>query len=477
MKHPIATRMRRPLALAMFVALAAPGMALAATAKEKALEARVAELERQVQMLVSSQQQQQSQLSQTQTQVEQAQVQVADTRTELDKVRTTAVEAAAKPAAFTTAPGISVAFHGFVNATAFSQSRPFNFGNGQNAEWPTPGGDGRLSGVDIRNTRFWFDISGAKMGNNWTGGGRLEFDLFGGNNGTGAYAGQQPIPRLRQAYMDLDNAATGTKIRIGQQFDLLFPLDSVTDSVAHVAFPLGFGTGMIGWRYPGIVVMQDLNHGTTGAKWRLDVGAFSGNWTGPGSTTNFLTGGNAGFRPQVEARLNVAGSNWLAYLVGHYSEIDLSGVGGTTSTAAMPKSEIKSSAVALGGTFKPGPWNLKGFVYTGKGLGQNFGALSQFGDISETGGYAQVGYSFTKNWSVNAIYSMDKPDKDDVIAWMGFGSSGLLRNRQAALNLIYANGPYKFGVEAMHDKLDTTDGTATTTTSGNQVSVSAQYTF
>ena len=468
------TTLRKPLATAMLLALLAPGMAFAETAKEKALESRVAELERQVQLLLSTQQQQQSQISQAQTQVEQTRTQVADTKTQLDEVKTTAAAAAAKPAAFTTAPGVSVAFHGFVNATAFSQSRPFNFGNGQNAEWPTPGSRGSLSGVDIRNTRFWFDMTGAKMGENWTGGGHLEFDFFGGNNGTGAYSGQQPIPRLRSAYLDLANANSGTKVRIGQQFNLLFPIDSVTDSVAHVAFPLGYGTGMIGWRYPGVVVMQDLNKGSTGNKWRLDVGAFSGNWSGPGSTTNYMTGGNAGFRPQLEARLNVTGSNWVAYAVGHYSEIDLSGVDGATPTPI--EKTIKSNAFALGGTFKPGPWNLKGFVFTGKGLGQNFGALSQFGDISETGGYAQLGYSFTKNWSVNAIYATDRPDRDDVLRWRGT-AVGLLRNDQTALNLIYANGPYKFGLEAMHDKLDTSNGVATTTTSANQVSVSAQYTF
>ncbi len=467
------TTLRKPLATAMLLALLAPGMAFAETAKEKALESRVAELERQVQLLLSTQQQQQSQISQAQTQVEQTRTQVADTKTQLDEVKTTAAVAAAKPAAFTTAPGVSVAFHGFVNATAFSQSRPFNFGNGQNAEWPTPGSRGSLSGVDIRNTRFWFDMTGAKMGENWTGGGHLEFDFFGGNNGTGAYSGQQPIPRLRSAYLDLANANSGTKVRIGQQFNLLFPIDSVTDSVAHVAFPLGYGTGMIGWRYPGVVVMQDLNKGSTGNKWRLDVGAFSGNWSGPGSTTNYMTGGNADFRPQLEARLNLTGKNWVAYAVAHYASIDLSGVEGTTATPI--KSSLQSNAFALGGTYKPGPWTLKGFAYTGKALGQNFGALSQFGDISETGGYAQVGYSFTKNWSLNAIYAMDKPDKEDVLAWGGT----LLRNRQTALNLIYANGPYKFGLEAMHDSLDRTadKGATTDTISGNQVSVSAQYTF
>ena len=159
-----------------------------------------------------------------------------------------------------------MALHGFINVTAFSQSRPFSFGNGQNAEWPLPGSDGSLSGVDLRNTRFWLDVTGGKLSQKWTGGGHLEFDLFGGNNGTGLLSGQQPLPRLRAAYIDLDNADSGTKVRIGQQFDLLVRLDNAPDSVAHVAFPLAFGTGIIGWRYPGVVVMQDLNKGSAGAK-------------------------------------------------------------------------------------------------------------------------------------------------------------------------------------------------------------------
>lgn len=473
----IASRARQPLAAALLFALVAPGAAFAETAKEKALEARVAELERQVQLLLSAQQQTQTQVSQTQSQVVQAQSAVADTQAQLDQVKVTAAKAATP--AFTTAPGMSVAFHGFINATAFDQSRPFNFGNGQNAEWPTPGSKGSLSGVDIRNTRFWLDITGARMGNNWTGGGRLEFDFFGGNNGTGAYAGQQPVPRVRQAYLDLDNAGSGTKVRVGQQWTLMFPLDNVPDSLSHVAFPLGFGTGIVGWRYPGVVVMQDLNRGATeSAKWRLDMAAFSGNWasrSSTDSTTNYLTGGNAGFRPQLEARLRVAGSNWIAYATGHYSEIDLGSVDGNGSTAI--KSKIKSTAFAVGGIVKPGPWNLKAYVFTGNGMGQNFGALSQFGDIFEIGGFAQVGYSFNKNWTLSAFYGTDRPDEDDVRAWRGT-AVGLLRNEQFALDLIYANGPYKFGIEAMHDKLDTTsDGVTTKTISGNQVSVSAQYSF
>ena len=62
-------RLHRPLALAVAVALLAPGEALAETAKERELEARVAQLEKMVEQLVSQQQQTQTQVADTQAQV------------------------------------------------------------------------------------------------------------------------------------------------------------------------------------------------------------------------------------------------------------------------------------------------------------------------------------------------------------------------------------------------------------------------
>ena len=56
-----ASMMRKPLVVAMLVALLAPGTAVAATAKEKELEARVAQLEAQVQALLATQQAQPAQ--------------------------------------------------------------------------------------------------------------------------------------------------------------------------------------------------------------------------------------------------------------------------------------------------------------------------------------------------------------------------------------------------------------------------------
>ncbi|MCP4515725.1 MAG: hypothetical protein GY824_10920, partial [Delftia sp.] len=256
---------------------------------------------------------------------------------------------------------------------------------------------------------------------------------------------------------------------------LMFPLNSPT-SLAHIAFPLGFASGYGGWRFPGIVWMQDLNHGSSGPAWRLDLGAFDGSWSGPGNNVNYLSAGNAGFRPQVEARLSVKDKNWLVYGAGHYSRIDLRGVGGDAPTPI--KSDLKSTGYEIGGSWKPGPWDLKGVAYTGRALGEIFGAMSQFGDIQESGGFVQGGYHFTPNWSLYAFYAYASPDNNDVIRWLGHGSTGLLKNRQAALSLQYAAGAYELGVELLHDKLDSTsNGIDRKTTTGNQVSLNALYHF
>ena len=70
---------RKRLALAMTLALLAPGLAFAQTAKghadkERELEARIAQLEAQVQALIGAQQQQQASLVDTKAQLDQVKV-------------------------------------------------------------------------------------------------------------------------------------------------------------------------------------------------------------------------------------------------------------------------------------------------------------------------------------------------------------------------------------------------------------------
>jgi hypothetical protein len=76
------------------------------------------------------------------------------------------------------------------------------------------------------------------------------------------------------------------------------------------------------------------------------------------------------------------------------------------------------------------------------------------------------------------FYGISKPNANDVVRWLGDGSTGLLKSRQSAVNVEYAVGAYELGLEWMHGLLDsTTNGINRKTTDGNQVSVSALYHF
>ncbi|GLQ93712.1 hypothetical protein [Dyella acidisoli] len=470
----------------LFLALMALGLTAtmpvfaAQDSREKEIKALKALVEKQQQQLNQQQQdlqQMHEALTQLQNQQTQQQTQIQQTQQAQAQVQTTVAAVQKQAPTFSSAPGVSVALHGFIDATAFSQSKSFTFGNGQNAEYPIPGSTGRLSGVDVRNTRFWFDLTGAKVAGDWTGGAHLEMDFFGGNNGTGPYSQEQPLPRLRQAYMVLENPVTGSSFKIGQMWDLMFPLDDLPNSLSHIAFPLGYGAGIIGWRFPGIVFSQDLNHGSTGPQWRLDVGAFEGTWNGPGNEVNYISAGNAGFRPQIEAKLHVEQpKEWMLFAAAHWSQINLAGVGNTEPTPI--KRQFSSEAFELGGQWTPGQWVLRSVGYTGRGIGQIFGDLSQFGDIKDTGAYVMGGYKFTSNWSANVFYAFSKPNTSDVVRWFNHGSTGLLKNRQVAANLQYTVGDYAFAVEWIHAILNSTsNGVNRVSTSGNQVNVSAYYKF
>ena len=74
MHTPTTTGRRAPLAIALFVALLAPGLAFAQSAKEQELEARIAQLEAQVQALIGAQQQQQATIVDTRAQLDQVKV-------------------------------------------------------------------------------------------------------------------------------------------------------------------------------------------------------------------------------------------------------------------------------------------------------------------------------------------------------------------------------------------------------------------
>jgi len=428
---------RTAIAMAVATALALPGAAMAQTAKELELEARIAELEKLVREM----------------QAEEATAQVV-------------VEKEAPPApTVQTANKGSLTIKGFVAATLFTQDADFAFGNGQNAQFPTTEyeKDEYTWGGDVRNTRLTLDWKGPAVGNmNFAG--MLEADFFAGFAG-GSFGDEQPIPRLRLAYADM-NFGKST-VRIGQFWSPMF--GNVPASPTHVAFPLGYGSaGTVGWRFPGIAYYHTF--GGDGFTTKLSLAAMRGSWS---PATDNEGAGEAG-TPQLEARLDFGGKGWNVYVVGHWDEKDLSGPG-----VSEPNDSLTGEAVAVGAKFTMGPFTLQGNAYSGSAIGQQFGHITQFGDISGWGGWLQGSFKVGSNWSLNAFYGLDDPKDKDVIA----SGNNRLKHEQMALSAIYTTGPYLFGVEWMNSdlKYQTTAcnefSCATDNREGNQLSFSAWYKF
>lgn len=370
----------------------------------------------------------------------------------------------------------SIFIKGFISSSFYMQDQTFVFGNGQDAEFPAPPEfehNRWFTGGDIRNTRLDIGFKGPQL-QSWTVGGLIETDFFGGFNGAGPFSHQQTHLRMRLGYIQLTKGQT--KIRMGQDWSPLFGEWPI--STSHIAFPLGYGSaGYVGWRFPGIYLWQGLTSEDAPVKVQFQAGVFEGSWNGPGSPIKTLSAANVGFHPQVEARLNFSGKTsagypWKLYIVGHWDQKDLEGVNNINPNPAIDN-KITGTAAEIGGKIKIGRFLVHGNLYHGKGIGQQFAAITQFGDISTTGGWMQLGYDLTEHWSLYGFYGMENPNDTDVLTWMG--NNGRVKNTMYNLHLRYAVGPYWFGIEWLHDELET--GPDSTETKGNQIALSALYKF
>lgn len=369
-----------------------------------------------------------------------------------------------------TAEGLTV--KGFIIATLFMNDANFAFSNGQAAEWPTAerSTDEWTLGGDVRNTRVTLAFNGPDAAN-MKFGGTIEFDFFGGFNATGAFSDEQQTPRLRLAYVDVTRGKT--TFRVGQAWSPMFGY--VPASPAHVAFPLGYGTGKIGWRFPGLFVYHDFG-GSDTLKTKLSLAMMRGSWDTPGNNLNDNGAGEAG-TPQFEARLDFTGKNWSAFIVGHYDSKDCDGPGDSLPNACAGTTDdsLDGTAVQAGAKFNVGAFSLQLQGYTGTAVGNQFAAITQFGDISSKGGWIQGSYKFNPNWAGHLFYALDDPDDDDVIA--AGGSRG--KNEQIAASVMYSNGPYVLGVEWLNASLTpaSISGPSPSSIDGNQVSFSVWYKF
>jgi len=361
---------------------------------------------------------------------------------------------------------------GFISVSLFAQNQNFGFGNGQNAEFPLPPEfttDEWFLDGDVRNTRLTLSFAGPEIKDKeFKVGGTVEVDFFGGFNGTGPFSDEQETPRLRLAYLDVVRGHT--TIRLGQAWSPLF--GNVPKSLTHVAFPLGYGSaGTVGWRFPGLFVYHTLSGADAKVNRKLTFAVFRGSWNGPGNNLNSGSAGNASWGPQVELRYDVSGKtasggSWGTYVVGHWDQKDLSG-----ANATAPNDTLDGTAFAVGASWSQGSFSLQGNAYYGEAIGQQFGHITQFGDISGWGAWIQPGVKFKTNWSWYLFYGLDDPDDADVLA----AGQSRLKNQQIATSVQYAIGPYAIGAEWLHATL--TSGAAAIETDGDQLSLSAMYKF
>ncbi|KAF1712445.1 hypothetical protein CSC70_02680 [Pseudoxanthomonas kalamensis DSM 18571] len=417
---------RRPLAIALTLALMAPGLALAETAKEKELEARIAQLEAQVQALLSQQQQQQGVIAQTQTQ--------------LDEVRTAQAAPAAKPGIQSTPiltaanPGGSFSYGGFIKLDAMvTDTSDGEIADGSSGRLfyvpstiPVAPNGSTLGGtsdpytdVHAQFSRFWLSAdhvtdSGDKFK------AYVEADFFGG--GSNALAGNETSTNtyavtLRQAYVRWNNWLAG---QTWSNFQDVAALPEAVDFV-------GPSEGTIFSRQ---------------AQVRYSKGAWSVSLENPQTTiTGYQTGArlaNSGDNvlPDMTARWTAKG-DW-----GHFS------VAGLLRQFKYLDSTETGAAVSVSGKFNLGKSDdLRYMVNAGSGIGRYMGfglgsdtVLDGNGELQAQdgyGGFVAWRHAWSPKLRSNLIYSAAYLDND--VALTGYGVTERADSFHA--NLIYSPFP------------------------------------
>jgi hypothetical protein len=384
--------------------------------------------------------------------------------------------------------------------TLFAQNTPTLAGQGlASLTLPTSfAGDSWFIGGDLRQSRFALNMHGpallgaATMASTeleWAGGNQITSVPATPTIVTGRDAMGNPVivpvpfsgtpqgdesilPRLRVAFIEFNWDIGENVLRVGQYHNLLLAM--ISASGAHPAV-LGYGAGSLGWRAIGITyshrftlssdVKLDVALQVNRNSW-IDNQPFCPQGGAPGTTppvANCLPAGvslgEAGL-PQVEARFMLLGplaetpwplyapTLWQLYVVGHWDQKDLSGVGLNTSSMPMLRDTMTTYIIEAGGKIKLGPLMIATNGWYGQNAGGVFGHIFQMQtagkpDVRGFGVWGQAGLSLTKNFSLWGFAGIDLPDRDLAIA----ANFSALRNIQMNAMLGYYLGPLTISLE------------------------------
>ncbi len=364
----------------------------------------------------------------------------------------------AKPSPFT------FALHGFVSMSAYMQDNVVGPSEGQQslyATTPRLNGDRTSLGFDVRQSRSNFSVKGPQVFAGATPSAVLELDFMQGF-GAGNFGNVSLLNRMRLAYSELNWG--NHRLAFGQMNDLTFA--QAPYSLSHIAFPLGFETGNVGWRRPGIwgyhtMPIEDMK---LEFAWMIGRSQWADAATAIGTSTYNapanISDAEASSLPAIEGRLTLTSKNFTIWGAGHWNRVDLNGVG----TVGGNKVDVTAGAGGLKIAFEP--ITLAGCGFYGKNTGPLVGNLFQFQggaatatapaaaafhDVSAWGFWAQAGLNFTKELSLWAFYGMQKPKQDEAKT----AEFARLQNNVANVFLQYRDGGYAIAAEWINFKTKT----------------------
>ena len=286
-----------------------------------------------------------------------------------------------------------------------------------------------------RDTRLGFAaMHGA---GEWAGKGVVELDFYGTNSGDNL------IPRMRLAYVDLANKDWGTSVRVGQDWQ---PVQSLNPST--IDFGILSASGNLWWRRPQLTVRQNLDLGDAGGLQFL-VSAMQARRTSTANETRmpWVLG-------RVAYNFDFLDGKHMVALDGGYQRDKVK-----TTTGA--DDSIDRWLAGLEAKFAFGPVLVKGEVWTGQGIGGDFlrydldtrqnaaGTKVRSWEVNPSG-WVDVTYKIIPRWSVTVGAGMDNPDNTGYNRNSGNLNRQFTRSTNFYANTWWTLGPdIKVGFEVM----------------------------
>ena len=295
--------------------------------------------------------------------------------------------------------------------------------------------------------------------------GHTEIDFYGTN------AGNNIIPRIRLAYVDIYNKKTRTSLRFGQDW---IPVAQLNPST--IEFGILTAAGNLWWRVPQLTVRQKVFN----------------NWEILGSL-------------MMHRRISTASEErmpWLLAMIQYkdgvlnrvFSKGSMLAIGGGYKHEAVDASKPFSHESDIDRWLIVGEWKLnfklfdqkfqfKGEAWTGKGIDKEFLrydlGINDYGETIEAYGlWGNLVWNINPRWSFSIGAGFDDPNDSEILK--GQVGAEALNDRQFTKNTQYfANLWYKLtdhvkiGVETMHIETERDEWVDT----ANRFTLSAFYNF